>query len=717
MRTAFFSCLALTVLLFGCAGPPAVVSPATAVPATASPLPRAFTGAVAKSATPLLLPSATAVPASPLRATATPSALVVRQSAPVLLGRVPLLSLPGEGRNPTALAQMGETVYVANRTSENLAVIRDKKLESFTPLSYQPDTLAADAEHSRLYAASYYSRTVTLLENDAPVRSRILSDSVQSLLPLGDRLLVGLGSRPAIQVLDPVTLEQKQQVVLSRGFNVLKLVADPSRNRLFANTYEEVVVLELDTLQELAHFSAPYLFGALAVNPADGSVWAGIYDEKEQRAYLAQYDEGGKELGRFPIGGDPVDALFDSDGRVYALSSYDNRVDVVDAASSRSVGSIRVGEQPGALLLDSATRLLYVANRDSDSVSVIDTETQKESAVIPLGMNVTALLADESRNRVYAANASSDSVFVLENGQPAKEIAVGHHPVDLARDPGADRLFVANYADGTLSVVDEKSLRVLETVEIGRDLSTVTVDAQTGRLFAGSVILDLKTLAPLGTYSPKSPTFRTEVGVRFARADAARGKVYVIASNGIPGSNSRQILYSLSESDPGNSRVLPYHNGGNITALAVDPLTGAVYAGITHPLAYSNALAAWDAEGNETGELVINSRISGLALNPGTGHLFLAHSGSFPGYSQSASTRDNTVQILDAATLGEVDWLEVPGEPGPTTVLGDTIYVAGRKDGVVSLIGDVATARPPAPTATFTPTLYPTLAPAATLTP
>jgi YVTN family beta-propeller protein len=697
MRVNLVLLLWLTTVLLGCTAAPTVTPP----PPAPQTNPRNLATGAPPTAT-LSAPTATA-----------PAAVQPTPNAPAVMARVSLLSLPGAGRNPAAVAQLGDTFYVADSASDNLAVIRDRRVRAFIPTARSPTSLVADGAHQRLYVGTYFSRTISLIENDTVARTAVLSDSVSSLALYQDKLFVGLGSRAAIEIRDPLTLEKKGQVNLSRGLEVLRLVVDAPRQRLIAGVYGGIVVLDLGTLRELNSFEAPSLFETLDVNPNDGSIWAGLYDDKQQRAYLAAYDQSGKRLRRVTVGADLRGLTFDDSGRAFVASSFDNQVDVVEAASGRVLANIHVGLHPTALWLDQPTHTLYVANENSDNLSVIDTQALREAGVIPLAADVSALEANQALGRVYAANASSDSVYVIEGGRVVNAVAVGHHPLDLADDPKTNRLFVANYADGTVSVVDENSLTVQATLPVTRALSTVAVDATNKHLFADSTMFALDTLQPQGIYLAQGFTLGSRPAAESVRVDPVRQKLYVLAFNGVPGSNSRLILYTFSETNLDVSGTLPYHNGGSVTALGVDPATGRVFATMTHPLAYTNWFVAWDAEGNELMEMALSARTTGMAFNPTTQHLFLAHANTYQPYSSGLPGRDNAVQVLDTRSFGEVGWLDVPGAPGPMTRLGSTIYVAGQDDGAITLIADVATQPPPSPTPTLTPTPYPTLPPSA----
>ena len=695
MKIYFALSLLLVTAFFGCGPTPTASPPIVAAPSSVPTSPPSISS-----------PSPTA---QPLASTA-PSPTQPAPSEPAVLGRIDLVPLPGAGRTPAAVALLGNTLYVANRESDNLAVVHDRRVRAFIPTASGPTALLADTSRSQLYVATYVTPTVSIIANDGIVKTAELNNAAQSLALAGDNLLVGLGNTATIEVRNPTTLQKKGEIKLKEGFDVLLMVVDAPRHRLYANAYGWVVVLDLDTLTEISSFEAPYIFGSLAVNPNDGTIWGGVFDDKQSRGYLVSYDETGKVLNRVSLGPDLRGAAIDSKGRIFVTNSFMNQVAVVDTISGQFVSSIDVGVDPTSMALDDANQTLYVGDEGSDNVSIIDTSKLQRVGVIPVGMDVTALVANEERGRVYAASASTDSIFVIEHGQVVDEVHVGHHPVDLARDPGTNRLFVADYADGTIDVVNEDSLSVQTTLAITRSLSTVAVDPVNNHLFADSTMLTLDQLQPEGVYLAKGSGLGSRSVAEFVRVNPSEKKIYVFAYNGIPGSNSRTILYTFSEMNFSESRILPYRNGGNITAMAIDPGNGHVYGAVTHPLGYTSALEVWDSDDNNLLELSLGSRTGGMVLNPRTSHLFLAHAFTYEPVPGVLRKRDNAVQILDTRSLGEVGWIDVAGGPGVMTLLGDTVYVAGSDDGSITLIGDVATREAAPPTATFTPSPYPTLA-------
>lgn len=708
--------LAGCALLVGCGTAPAPPTIETQAPTfaplvlaqtTNAPTPTPAPGVTIQPSPPSTsAPVATEVPPS----TSTASSPTVVRQAPAILTRFKLLDLPGEGRSPGPLALVGNTLYVANRRSGNIAIVTDDRARAFIALGINPNALLSDPAHNRIYAATYETPTLFLVENERVVSQVRAGGAVNALALDGETLYVGLDSDAVIERYDANTLTKKDELKLSQGFGVSSLVLDPERNRLYAAEYGKIIVLALDSFQELTTLPAPYLYADFAVNPADGSIWTGAYDEASSRAYVVGYKPDGQEIARLFLGADLQAATFDDAGRVYVLDRFNNQVHVIQTPQAQLVTTVAVNELPNDAAFDPTRKVVYVSSQSDDNVTVIDVPSLRRVNTIPLANNITALATNLGLHRVYAANTSSNSVFIIEDTRIVGEVKTGNGPMDLAVDETTNRLYVASRADGMLTVIDQNTLEITASQFITRFLSTVAVDPVNKKLFAGSTLLNLETLKPEATIFAQGLTINSESPVQYERVNPALRKLYGTASNGVPGSNSRVTLYRFTYDDLTHSTLLGSKNGGNTTALVIDPTTNNLFATDTHPLAYRSGLDVFDADDNLVQSLALSARTTSLVVNPASHHLFLAHAGSYQP-NQTTPPPDDTVEILDTRTLGHVATLDVPGSPVRMTLLDDRVYVASHDDGSITVIGDALTAQPLAPTPTLTPTLFPTWTP------
>jgi len=661
-------------------------APAQAVAASATPLPTAIQ----------LAPTATTLPTAAARPFTTQH-------------QFPLRELPGVGRSPIAIAVSGDRVYVLNSTSQNIAVIQNERVSKFIPLPARPNALAVDSAQNRFFVALENKTVLTYLNDQIVASAPAFDDVPRALLFFENRLFIGLDSKTGIVVFDPTTLQIQARLTIPDSFTIISLAGDAAHRRVYANAYQKTAVIDAATMRVQAVLSTKGSYETLLANPVNDNALIGVYDSETQAAYLSAFDpRTGNAGARVRLGGDPRAAIANRAGtRAYVANSYTNDVSVIDPRTLALVATIPVGLQPWSLALDENAQRLYVANYGGDSVIVLDTATHQTRAVIPLGMQPSALLADESAGRVYIANASTDSVFVVEGARIVKEIRVGHHPVDLARDAKTNRVFVANQADGTLSIIDETTWAVSATQPITRYVTSVAMDAARNRVFVNGAILDATTLSPIGALTMRGFTVGSVSAPTFLRVNPNTGRIYANGGNGIPGSNGRMVTYSLDGASLQQRGTLSY--SGNTLFFTFDPNTNRVFLAGSHPMAYTHELGVYDLNDTKVYTLPLPSRTTGIAFNPSTRHLFLAHANTYVPPAGRMSSTDNMIRVLDTDSFGEVARIALD-LPGKMARLGNTIYVA-TEHGTLALLQDSIAPTPPSPTPIFTPTPFPTLPP------
>ena len=58
-------------------------------------------------------------------------------------------------------------------------------------------------------------------------------------------------------------------------------------------------------------------------------------------------------------------------------------------------------------------------------------------------------------------------------------ISIGHHPIAISVNPSTNIAYVANRDDNTVSVIDAKSNRVIDTTKVGTSPTAISINAFT----------------------------------------------------------------------------------------------------------------------------------------------------------------------------------------------------------------------------------------------
>ncbi len=133
-----------------------------------------------------------------------------------------------------------------------------------------------------------------------------------------------------------------------------------------------------------------------------------------------------KVTGHVRLGGTPASVVLSFDARyAYVTESTADRVAVIDARTVQVAGTVAAGRHPQAVILASSAGVnaLFVTARDSNAVEIIDADARHPVATVPVGAQPLgeALAAqgsgikdtDVNDAELYVANSGSDSVSVI----------------------------------------------------------------------------------------------------------------------------------------------------------------------------------------------------------------------------------------------------------------------------------------------------------------
>lgn len=171
----------------------------------------------------------------------------------------------------------------------------------------------------------------------------------------------------------------------------------------------------------------------------------------------------------WPAGSGPVGLAATPDCRELVVADwFKHQLLVYDTRSDSAPRTLAVGQAPAGVAA-AGGGLAFVAERDDDSVAVIDTVALRVRARVKVGSHPFALLLDVPRQRLYALNVQSNDVSVIDVRNPDQPrllatVAVGDGPYGAALADGGRLLYVTNQLADTVSVVDAETLKPLRTL-------------------------------------------------------------------------------------------------------------------------------------------------------------------------------------------------------------------------------------------------------------
>ncbi|MCE4223562.1 YncE family protein [Methylobacterium sp. C25] len=246
------------------------------------------------------------------------------------------------------------------------------------------------------------------------------------------------------------------------------IALSPDRKTAYVTRPEgqSVAVLDLDKRTVTASVAVHGGPLGIAVNPKTGVVY--VADWYATRVVvLTPSPEGLKQTGEIAVGKSPSGlAVTPNGGTLLVANREADSVSVVDLATAKETHVIAVGRHPFGLTLSADGSRAYTANVTSNDVSVIDVPGHREIGRIATGDRPYVVALAGGHGFVTDQYSNSVTAFGLDDLKPAGSIDVEDHPEGIAASRDGKSLYVANWGDNTLSVIDAATLKVTGKIAV-----------------------------------------------------------------------------------------------------------------------------------------------------------------------------------------------------------------------------------------------------------
>ncbi|TAH03733.1 MAG: hypothetical protein EAZ17_02625, partial [Sphingobacteriales bacterium] len=179
---------------------------------------------------------------------------------------------------------------------------------------------------------------------------------------------------------------------------------------------------------------------------------------------------------------------------LYAAGGHDNWIYQLEINNERLIikDTIKLGKKwpnrigPAGLDIDDAKQLLYVVTRENKSLYIINLKTKQVQQQISLGSEAYTCLLSPDKKTLYISLWGKNKVMAWDLvAQRKKEWVVGDNPNEMCLTKDGRYLYVANALDNSVSVIDTREGRVMETLN-----AALFPDAPSGSTSNGVALSD-----------------------------------------------------------------------------------------------------------------------------------------------------------------------------------------------------------------------------------
>ena len=442
-----------------------------------------------------------------------------------------------------------------------------------------------------------------------------------------------------------------------------------------AATYGDVAVINGGTGALVSTIeSSGFLPICLAYDPSNQVLYVGsIVDDQD---VLIGYNAANTQVSFLPLPSLPQAIAYDSaNGDLYvdALGSGPPEVIVVDPVTNTIVGTIPVGFESGpAIAYDPANQEIFVSNVQFNlttfeeyDLSVVNTTTNQIVANISFGGTPGApgsSVYDPANGDIYVTDTGSNNVSVV-NGTRYTLVAtipVGDFPVGISTNGSGAQLYVANYDDGSISIISLPSRLVINSftasaswsnsvvasVPVGIGPYAVAYDSGKGEVFVANdnatVFLGYSGNGNVSVISDATNTVVATVPVGYDPSgvayDSGKGEVFVTSGNNV------SVI-----SDTTNKVVVTVPVGTSPAGAAYDSGKGEVFVANTDS---NNVSVINDTTNTIVATVTVGDNPYGVAYDSGKGEVFVTNSNYYSVGSNVSVINDTTNTVVATVAVG-----------------------------------------------------------------
>ena len=154
------------------------------------------------------------------------------------------------------------------------------------------------------------------------------------------------------------------------------------------------------------------------------------------------------------------------DNKIVRYEIIQNKLNKKDEIVLGAVWPNRIA--PSGITFDAKRQKIYVVTRDNRSLYVIDAKTQKIDKLFGLDGEAYMSAMSTDSKELYISCWGCDHVLVFDLNMQAWKapIKVGDNPNEMLVSPNGQQLYVCNANDNTVSVINLKTKKVIETLDV-----------------------------------------------------------------------------------------------------------------------------------------------------------------------------------------------------------------------------------------------------------
>jgi YVTN family beta-propeller protein len=262
-------------------------------------------------------------------------------------------------------------------------------------------------------------------------------------------------------------------------------LADPSTRLLYITHGNEVLVLDIDSVKQVASIANLKRVHGVALAR---ELHKGFISDGGDNAIVVFDLQSRAVRQKIKVGNAPDAVLYEPVKKhVYAFNAHSHDASVIDAETEKNIATVPLPGIPEFSATDGKGNIFVnIENKNSlVRLNADGTKVQNEWSLAPCE-GPSGLAMDRHGRRLFSVCDNKLMIVTdADSGKRIAQIPVGIEPDAAIYDPDQKLVFASN-CDGTLTVIKQESpdrYTVLQNVQTQREARTMALDPVTHKLF------------------------------------------------------------------------------------------------------------------------------------------------------------------------------------------------------------------------------------------
>jgi YVTN family beta-propeller protein len=495
---------------------------------------------------------------------------------------------------PTDIAvdSKNNLVYVSHLYNKTISVLEESSgnFKKGINVGYFPFSLDINSRTAKLYVTSYNSTVVSVIDT---INDTILNNIQVGKGPTGitvdeknNLVYVANSQNNSISVINGITDEVETTIPVGKG--PTDIAVNSKNNKVYVANYLDNTVSVINKTNNTL-IKPPIKVGinptSIKIDPIRNKIY--VTNSGDKTVSIINTDKNlDNVVAILNVGNKPTSININLNQNIlYIVNNADHNIQSIDIDAKKIPTNIHsmvpVGIHPSGIAIDNTTRLIYVANTDSDTVSVINGTTNMKINEFGVGKKPNGIDISHKNSSIYISNSFSDSVSVIHHKKGSLNNTViyeiptqGKYPTGLSINDKNNIVYVANTDSDTVSVINGTSKKVISIIPVDDGPTGITVDEKNNKVYVANNHADTVSIIDSITNAVET-TIPVGKGPTDIAVDERNNLIYVSNYE----NDTLSVIDRASFDLYGNISINKYHfgSGNGPTSILVDSNNNKIY--------------------------------------------------------------------------------------------------------------------------------------------